>query len=102
MRNTGGGDVGGDRQRKVDDPAPLRPIPVVVYVPLRMEGAAYAYGSAGLPVIGETDPRGERTGVCPDLVRPPNGADLHLCAGGAIPGGARIAEHFTEVVRDGP
>ncbi len=84
VRNTGGGDVGGDRQRKVDDPAPLGPIPVVVDVPLRIEGAADAYGGAGLAVIGEMDPRGQRPGIRSDFVRPPNGANLHLCAGGAV------------------
>ena len=38
-------------------------IPVVVDVPLRIERAAYADGSAGFAVIGESDPGGQGTGI---------------------------------------
>ena len=84
MRHTGGGDVSGGRQREIDDPAPVRPVSVVVYIPLRVQGAAHANCSAGLAVIGETDPGGKRPGTRPDLVSPPDGADLQLCAGSAV------------------
>ena len=66
VRDTGIGDVGGDGQRKVDDPAPVRLVPVVVDVPLRVQGAAHAHRSTGLAVVGEAEPGGERPGVRPD------------------------------------
>ena len=86
-RDTGVGDVGVDRERKIDDPAPLRPVSLVVDVPLRIEGAAHADGPAGLPVVGEMDPGGHRPGVRPDLLDPPDRPSLHLRAGCAVPGG---------------
>ena len=101
VRHTGGGDIGGDRQREVDDPAPVGPIPVVVYVPLRIEGAADAYGGAGLAVIGELDPGGKRPGIRPGLVRPPHGADLHLGAGSALPGERELPSNLRKIVRQG-
>ena len=76
MRNAGGGDVSVGGQGKVDDPAPLRPVPVVVYIPLRIQSPAYTDGGAGVVVIGELDPSGQRSGIYSDPGYPPNGANL--------------------------
>ena len=43
-------DVRGGAQGKVDDPAVLWPVPVVVYIPLRVESATHAHGRAGRAV----------------------------------------------------
>ena len=78
-----------------------RTVPVVVYVPLRIEGAAHADGSAGLAVVGEMDPGGQWPGVRPDGVRPPNRPNRHLGTGGAVSGRTRVAEQLAEEVRRG-
>ena len=86
MRDTGIGDIGGAGQWKVDDPAPVRLVPVVEDVPLRIQGAAHAYRSTGLAVIGESDPGGQGTGIRSDLLHPPGGANCHLGARGTLSG----------------
>ena len=70
VRDTGIGDVGGDSQWKVDDPAPVGLVPVIEDVPLRIQGAADAYRRTGFAVIGELDPGGQGTGIRSDLAAP--------------------------------
>ena len=93
------GDVGRDHERKVDDSAPRRPVPVVVYVPLRVERTAHAEGSARLAVISEMESRRERPGICSDLVHSSNGTNRCLCTGSAIPRRAPATQEFAEIVR---
>ncbi len=99
VRNTGVGDVCGDSERKVDDSTPLGSVPVVVYVPLRVERTAHAEGSAGLAVIGEVDSPRERPGVGWRRAHSANGADRCLRAGGTIPRRAPAAEESAQKVR---
>ena len=103
VRNACGGcDLSGGRQREVDHPAPIRAIAVVVFVPFRIERAANTCRSAGIAVIGETDPRGHRPGMCSRRLCAPNCANLHFSAGNAVPGGTRAAKQFAEIVRKRP
>jgi hypothetical protein len=99
-RDGGGGDVSGNREWEVDDTAPLRAIPVVVHVPLRIERAADAHGGAGIAVIGEVNTGGKRASMWSDRACPPNGADPQLRARSAGRGGASAAEELAEVVRE--
>ena len=86
VRDTGIGDVGGDGQGKVDDPAPVGLVPVVEDVPLRIQGAANAYRRTGFAVIGELDAGGQGTGIRSDLLHPPGGANCHLGTRGTLSG----------------
>ncbi len=62
-------------------------VPVVEDVPLRIQGAANAYRSTGLAVVGEADPGRQGPRVRAHLLHPPDGAEPHLGAGSAVPGG---------------
>ena len=94
VRNTGVCNVGGDRERKVDDPAPLGSVPVVVHVPLRIQGPAHADCRTGLAVIGEMDPGGQWSGIRSGLAHSSDRANRCLRAGSAVPGRATAAEEF--------
>ena len=63
-------DVGYGAERVIDDSAVLRPVPVVVNVPLRVEGAAHADGRAGRTAGGEVERDGKRPGIRPDARHP--------------------------------
>lgn len=99
MRNTGVGDVGGSRERKVNDSAPLGSVPGVVYVPLGVERTAHAEGSARLAVIGEMDSPRERSGIGSDLAHSSNKTNRCLCTGSAIPRRAPATQEFAEIIR---
>ena len=98
--NTRGRDVRGRDQWEVDDPAPLRSVPVVVYVPLRIEGATHANGRAGPAARCEAERNGERPGVRPHAVHSPDRPNRRLTAGSAVTRGTGHAEQLVEEVRE--
>src|SRR5262249_9938188 len=76
------------------------PVPAVVYVPLRVEGATDGYNGAGRATTCEAERDMDRPSI-PHAVHPPDRPNRHLTTRSAVTGGTRYAKQLVEEVREG-